>query len=200
MREKATFLLFWCIVYQTEVLHHSVPQSQTLRFITVFQLAALKLTFWSTSFHKKESCKLFKQHMRLRICVAHLQWIRLLHKLCPEAASKSILDVRRFVFPSILIKTVTNCQSCSLCVHSMWICSRIYHIMATTLWSHSHVMGTSDSMGTKNQVPIRETLSNKYRRRCEGTCVVYNVGTLDMFIRTNPNSYRKNCNVKANYQ
>ena len=63
-----------------------------------------------------------------------------------------------FKLHSTCVYHVCVCMYVYVCV-----CAGIYHVAGTSICKHSHVMGTSCSVGTKKQVPIRITHYNEYR-------------------------------------
>ena len=65
------------------------------------------------------------------------------------------------------------CASVCVCV---CVCACIPILMGTSICLHSHVVGTSDSMGTKIEVPIRETVLNECRSHSKGAYVIFSFG------------------------
>jgi hypothetical protein len=56
------------------------------------------------------------------------------------------------------------------------VCSCIPILMGTSICSHSHAVGTSDSMVTKIEVPMRESALNECRSQSEGASVIFSFG------------------------
>ena len=57
------------------------------------------------------------------------------------------------------------------------VCSGFPIFVGTSVCLHSHLMGTSNLVGTKKQVPIRIFILNDCRSDSEGAYVIFSLGS-----------------------